>query len=176
MIGLLLGAGAWLKAALSSAFSALARYPWQTACVALLCLSVFLWWRWDVAADDRDTARAQTAEIIKAAEEAERLAIAARAATEKRYKDLANAIDKEHEAALADARDATDSFIAANRVRAKVCPGQAVTTGQGGSAGVPAEVPAGIVVGEADVRVCGDLYTYAVGAHNWAAGLGDASR
>lgn len=176
MMAILLGAFGWLKSALSAAFALVVKYPTIAAIIALVCMSAWLWHGWNGAAEERDIARAQTAEIIKASEEATRLAVAARAETEKRYKDLANATDKEHEAALADARDATDAFIAANRVRAKVCPGQAIAAAQGGSASVPAEVSTGIIVGESDVRACGDLYSYAVGAHNWAAGLGEAAR
>lgn len=85
-------------------------------------------------------------------------------------KDQARAADKEHADALADARDATDRFIDAHRVRpeSRLCPDPATTPT---SPGLPQEVPTGIVVDQADVRACGDLYSYALSAHRWAVGL-----
>lgn len=173
MIGLLLGAGAWLKAAFSSAFSAFARYPWQTACVALLCLSAFLWWRWDVAADDRDTARAQTAEIIKASEEAERLAIADREAREKRSKENADATDKEHKSALADATSAASRYISLHKV-GKCSASQTTPASQDhgaeGSIGSSSEAVM-VAVSEADIHICTENTTRLDAVRDWALSL-----
>ncbi len=83
-------------------------------------------------------------------------------------KAQAAAAEKEHNDALEDAHDATDRFIDSHRVRANsVCP-DARTQAPG--AGVSPEVPTGIVVDHADVRACGDLYSYAVSAYRWANG------
>lgn len=84
-------------------------------------------------------------------------------------KEKARAADKSHVETLADVRDATDRFIAANRVRkagSGYCPAPTAP-----SAGLPEEVPTVIVVDQADVRACGDLYAYALEAHRWALSL-----
>lgn len=170
MTWLLLGLS-WLRSAFSTLLGAVTRWPWQCALVAAVALS---WWQWSgkrEALEERDMARAQIAQIIAASEEAGRLAIAARAATELRYRNLANAIDKEHSAALADARSDTDAFIARNRVsKAAGCPsGTTAASSQGGSASIPAEVPADpVLVGSADVQTCAAVTTYAVDAFKWA--------
>lgn len=39
----LLGIGKWLKEAATALLSLAGRYPWQAACIALLCLSAGLW-------------------------------------------------------------------------------------------------------------------------------------
>ena len=81
----------------------------------------------------------------------------------------ARAADKSHVETLADVRDATARFIAANRVR-KAGSGHCTAT-PAPDTGLPKEVPAYIVMDQADVRACGDLYAYALDAHKWATSL-----
>lgn len=162
-----------VRKAFSTLLGIVTNWPWQTAVVAALALSWWLYHGKQDALDERDAALAQNAQILAASKEAERLAIAAREATERRYRDIANAIDKEHEAALADARDATDAYIVRMRTKATSCPsGSAVAASQGGGAGLPEiTTTSTVLVEESDVRICGDLYTYANAAHDWASGL-----
>ena len=155
----------------------LGRLPWQVW--AALGALAALWWAYHSGYEKRDTeAKAEMAETIaaytQAQAEAERLALAAKAETEARYQALAERTDDEHARTQALAANATDRFIAANRVRS--CPvagSPSATTASADSddPGVPAPVPADIVMGEADVRTCASLYAYAVAAHEWAGGL-----
>lgn len=99
---------------------------------------------------------------------------AQKAAYEARYKDLAHDADEQVERAQSDALAATERYIADHRVRPNQSGVSApvAATDDSGS-GVSESLPAGIVMGEADVRACAALYPYAVEAHNWAVGLSD---
>jgi hypothetical protein len=113
------------------------------------------------------------ARVAAAQVEAERIAQQALAETERKYRMKADEADAHYQAGLADARDATADYIRTHRVRAETprSTGQAVAGAQGGGPGVPEAVPAGVVVDEADVQACANLYAYALAAHDWAAGL-----
>jgi hypothetical protein len=97
---------------------------------------------------------------------------AQKAAYEAKYKEMAHEADEQVERAQADALAATDRYIAAHRVQRNQGGVSApVATASDSGSVVPETVPAGIVMGEADVRACAALYPYAVEAHNWAVSL-----
>jgi len=157
----------------------LGKIPWQ-AWAALTAIAA-LWWAYHSGYQKRDwEAKTEIAELVseytREQAEAERLALAAKAETERRYQDLAERTDDEHARTQAVASDATDRFIADNRVQP--CPvgsasGTALASPDSGDPGVSAPVPADVVMGEAEVRSCAALYAYSVAAHEWAGGLGD---
>lgn len=113
------------------------------------------------------------AKIESAQKEAKANAIAAKAETERKYAQKAMEADREHQTELADARASADAYIRAHRVPAGTCGASsgAVAAGGDSDTGVPASVPANVIVAEADVRACTDLYTYGVKAHDWALSL-----
>lgn len=85
-------------------------------------------------------------------------------------KDLANVSQQAYQSSLTESRSADDEYIDTHRVR----PANAVCaspTPKADSPAVPAPVPTDVVMAEADVRACGDLYTYSVNSHNWAVQL-----
>jgi hypothetical protein len=163
---------------LLTALSFLKRVPWQA--YAAIAAALALWWLYS-AGFDRGLAkgRAELAAAVAAYEDAQeqahRLALAAKAEQEARYRELAGRIDNDHVRNQAAASSATDRFIAANRVQP--CPAGGATGGTPASpddhsAGLPAPLSPGIVLGEADVRACAALYTYAADAHKWAREIG----
>lgn len=124
---------------------------------------------------DNDRLRGQVDAMNRASVEAGRKALTAKLATEAHYKDLANDADKEYAAALVAAHDATAQYIAANRVRqdSSHTSGRTITSADDHGAEVSAPVSTSVIMDQADVRNCGDLYTYAVNAHNWAETIGE---
>jgi len=134
------------------------------------------WWGWSRAADQRDEARETIAELVAASKAAQKLAESQKAAVEARYRELAERASNDHENANLRASDATDRFIAANRVQ---CPADrraaspAITAAEDHGASVPADVPTDtfVVVSESDVRACSAAAAYAVSAFEWAVGL-----
>lgn len=157
----------------------LKRIPWQ-AWAGLALIAAF-WWTYHSGYQRRDALAkseiaAMVAEYTQAQADAGRLAQAAKAATELRYRNLAERIDNDQARNQANARDAANRYITANRVRPQAVDGSSSSTASPASdngAGLPAPVSAGIIVGEADVLACTDLYTYAASANAWAGGLGD---
>jgi len=134
------------------------------------------WWGWSRAADQRDEARETIAELVAASKAAQKLAESQKAAVEARYRELAERASNDHENANLRASDATDRFIAANRVQ---CPADrraaspAITAAEYHGASVPVDVSADtfVSVSESDVRACSAAAAYAVSAYEWAAGL-----
>lgn len=110
----LLGALGWLRKAAGAALDLARRYPLQAACIALLCLSGWLWHGKGKALAERDAARAEIAAMIEAQKVATERAKQARAKTEKLTKDIADATDQ-HAADL----DAISRRALADRMRAK---------------------------------------------------------
>jgi len=155
----------------------LKRIPWQA--YAAIAAAIALWWLYSAGhSNGLAKGRAELAAAVEAYEDAqaesERLHLAAKAEQERRYAELANRSDIDHARNQAAASTATDRFIAANCVQP--CPVGSATSGPVAApddhgAGVSASVPAGIVMGEADVRACAALYAYGVGAHDWAKAL-----
>lgn len=161
-----------LKRAAQSLFALVTRYPMQAALIVALVAAGWFWHGKGVALKERDAALTQNAQILAASKEAERLAVAAREATETRYRNLANAIDKEHASKLADAGTRTDAYIRLHQVRG-CSPGKAIASAQGNNPGIPSEVPAGSLVAltDSDVQACAGAVTYAMDARNWALSL-----
>ena len=156
----------------------LKRIPWQA--YAAIAAAIALWWLYSAGhSNGLAKGRAELAAAVEAYEDAqaesERLHLAAKAEQERRYAELAERADNDHDRNQAAASTATDRFIAANRVRdcrpvAGATSG-AVAAPDDHDTGVSESLPAGIVLGEVDVRACAALYTYAVSAHDWAKGL-----
>lgn len=137
----------------------LLRFWWA---IPLLVL-VALWWRADSLRagykQQRDVVRQEYAAFRKEITDRTTAALA-------KEKEQARAADVSHEKELADARSATDRYIDAHRVQpARSCNSAPAATAD---PGVPQEVPALVVMDQADVRACGDIYTYAVEAYRWA--------
>lgn len=119
--------------------------------------------------------------IMAAVSEADALAQAAREDQERNSADNAKRSDASHDQDLERAADAARRFAAANRIATggvRPAPDrsesiEAPATAPGGSAGFPAEVPADplVAITSADLQTCTAAVTFAVAAHNWAAGL-----
>ena len=176
----LLGALGWLRKAASAFFALLTRYPLQAALVASLCLAGWLWWGKGKTIDQRDEAvagrRADRAAYTAAQAEAQRLALAAKAATEARYKANAERVQNAYEAKSADVRSAAARFIDANRLRpggVGGSPRQAASAADHSNPGVPVDVSTAalVAVSDVDVQRCSDTAAYAVAAREWALGL-----
>lgn len=143
----------------------LLRGHWKLiAALALFLIPVAGWWRSDSLRagykTERDAARQEYAAFRKEITDRATAALT-------KEKAQARAADKSHTKELADARSATDRYIAAHRMRpAGSCHSPAPAAP---SAGLPQEVPTDpVMVGSSDVRACGDLYAYALAAHQWA--------
>lgn len=91
------------------------------------------------------------------------------------YRAKAQDADHAHALELADARTATDRYIAAHRVRSQVAGSASGTTSTAAArdgSGVPARVPSnGVMVAESDVHACTEAVIYANKAHDWALSL-----
>lgn len=161
---------AWtaIKNGAGAAFGWMSRYPWQFAVIALCAASVWLW-------HGRSVARSELAQHIAAEKAATGAQKRVNDAATTYYKDAANVADTHHDEMVADAFDATARYVQSHRVQAdRAC--KAPAPAASGSPGVPPPVPTGIIVGEADVHACADLYAYSVSARAWALSLGDVPK
>lgn len=149
----------WAK----SAWALLSRYPWQGALILALC-----WGAWERHTAHKWEARAVACQT--ASDTARKAQEALRAQERARYQEQARHADEQHSQAITAARDATDRYIAAHRVRPARHISPAEPVSEAGPASVPESVPAEaiVAVSEQDVRTCGDLYAYALNAHEWA--------
>ena len=179
----LLGIGKWLKEALGAAWQATCKYPLQVALIASLCLAGWLWRGKRDALDERDAARAETAQVITAGQQALAAQIKLHDETKAAYAAAAKDADNEYTKDLAAANGAADRYAAANRVRSKTCVGRAIETSgpaENSDPGVFESAPAEALVAitRADFDKCTALYPYANGAYKWGvvlreAGLGE---
>jgi len=160
-----------------TALGFLRRVPWQLWAAIGVAL---LLWRvyeagYDSAQDKCDVRMAAYVASVEAAQvKAGEAQQAVNDAAQARYQELAERSDNEHARNLEAARSDVARYIAAHRLRPAPDSGEssrADSTPASDGAAVPEGLPAGVVVGEADLLACTDLYTYAVGAHDWAAGL-----
>lgn len=140
--------------------------PWLKYAVPLALLAALSLWVWRID-NLRAHYKARLGEVTQeyAIFRAKIIDLTATELT--RQKEIAHASDIKHDQEMADQRAATDRYIAAHRLR----PSPSVHTGpaaKDGSASVPPEVSSDIIMDQADVRACGDLYTYALDAHDWA--------
>jgi hypothetical protein len=157
-------------------FSVLTSKIFGALSLALLLLLAVKWVEashWHKLADQRAST---IAEVRSAQATAQAKAQAAHDAQEQRYKDLANAADKDHASALADAGAATDRYAATHRMQPAnaACPARATPApAQDRDTDVPASVPASgfVVISEPDLQACTGATVYAVEAHNHEMGL-----
>lgn len=91
----------------------------------------------------------------------------------KEYQEKADHAEQEHKQALNDVRTATSRYIAANRVQPPRHISAPAAVDQAGDTAEPSPVPSGVVVDQADVQACGDLYAYAVNAHDYLMSIGN---
>jgi hypothetical protein len=158
--------GGWLRKAATALFGLIARWPWQTALIASLCLS--LWFL-----HGRQDARHELAEVIAAQKAAAGAQKRVNDAAQAHYERKANEADTRHDALVADVRTDTDRFIANRRVRPQDRTCQAPASPSSDDPGVHDEVSANpvVAVSEPDVRACADAAAYAVSAYQWAQSL-----
>ncbi len=188
----ILGALGAVRKALSALWALAVKYPALAACIALACLSAWLWMGWNKTEDQRDFARTLAAEeranhvqtianYREAQTRARAFAVAQKQAEEARHKANAERIDRDHENQLADARSDVDRYIAGHRVR----PQGGATAAQGG--GGPAFAAAGdrsasgsersgetafmVAVAEADIGICTANTLRLEAVRDWALGL-----
>ena len=148
-----------LLSGLTALWGLIRHHPKEAAIIALLALSAWQYRGKRAAFTERDAARAQTAQVITAGEQAQANQIALNKAAEAKSAAIAKETDDEHEKQLAIANDRTDSFIRANRVRPHGGSGASKTgasaespVAQGGDGqGLPPEL---VAVPAADVRIC----------------------
>lgn len=160
-------AGGWLKNAISALFGFIREYPWQFACIALCCLS--LWFL-----HGRSSARDELADRIAAEKAATGAQRRVNDAAQVHYEGKADEADKGHAVLAASAHTASDVYIASHRVRADCAAGQAPAATIGDHSAVPAK-PASetvvVAVADTDVRICAADYAYARSAYEWAQSL-----
>jgi hypothetical protein len=171
-----------VRKAAVAAFGVFARYPWQTACIALLLASAWLWHGWDKAdarlksceigrvADRKAYTDAQATALVKAK--------AAKAATEKKYSDLAERTDADAQKAHDSAMAAAERYIAAHRLPAHPASqagGPATPAedhgAQGGDGSGAAPVVDEIGVSADDIRICTGNTSRLEAVRTWAVGL-----
>lgn len=176
----LLNALGWAKTALSALAGLVRAYPLQAACIALLCLSGWLWMGKRDALEERDEARAELiaqAKAYKAAQvEAERKAMAERAINAQLTKELAHATNER----AASLDDSTRRALADYRMRAKIpaCPSSgtdqaSLHRGASGDLGTSADDQL-VAVTAADLEAFRNYAVRASVCQEWARGLIDA--
>jgi len=160
-----------------TALGFLKRAPWQLW--AAVGVALLLWRVYEAGYDSAqgkcDVRMAAYVASVEAAQvKAGEAQQAVNDAAQARYQELAERSDNEHARNLEAARSDVARYIATHRLRPasdSSASGEADSAADDNGAGISTPVPAGIVVGEADLLACTDLYTYAVSAHDWATGL-----
>jgi hypothetical protein len=145
------------------------------AAVAVFGLIVASWHYRNAYHAEKALRRADRALYVQAQAEAARIAQEALRHQEHIYVTKAQEIEHEYVVKIANARSATDRYIAAHRVRGQTVAGvasPAIIITESGNPGLPQDLPAdAIMVSERDVQACTEASIYAVSAHDWAAGL-----
>lgn len=162
----------WAKSALSRLLGAFKANPLLVCCIALACLSAWLWhgkaeYREQLASEIKSH-KADIAQWQATSKAAQAVADKARADAKDASNDAQNLHDK-----LADATDGLERYIADHRVQPRQCPAVAAKAGPGEAASVPA-IPAtspGVEVSAATVRACDSAWVYAQSAFQWAQDL-----
>lgn len=170
--------------AFAIALSFLKRIPWQAW--AGIAAALALWWLYSAGFDNglakgRAELAAYQEDVTAAQAEAERLALAAKAEQEARYRELAERTDENAAIAQQAALSAADAFIRNNRVRCPAVggvPSGTIASAGGDSAGradrsdSPAELAGELVaVPASDVRICTINTARLIAAQEWANGL-----
>lgn len=180
MILWLLGAAKWAREAAGACFGLVRAYPLHCALIVALCLSGWLYRGKQSALAERDAARDETAQVIKAGQQALAAQIKLHDETKAAYAAAAKDADNEYTKDLAAANGAADRYAAANRVRGKACVGRASETSSPAensdpviSESAPAETEL-VAITRADFDKCTALYPYANGAYKWGVVLREA--
>ena len=144
--------------------------------IALLLALLAVWHYRGAYHAEKELRQADRGAYAAAQEQAALLAQAALKEAEAKYAEHAREQDHEYQVALADARSATDRFIAFHRVRSQAAQGTAggaAAASKGGDPGVPSGVSTSsfVAVSDGDVQACTDAVIYAAQAHEWAMGL-----
>lgn len=138
-----------------------------------LCLLLALWGAWE--RHGRHKAE-DSAERCQAASKAAKQAQEALRKTERQeYERKADAADMEYKAALADARTATNAYVARNRVRPSGGVSTAQPVSEAGNPGLREEVPASpdVVVSAVDVQGYAECAVYALKARDFILSVGE---
>ena len=136
---------------------------------ALLGLFAASWHYRSAYHAERALRQADRAAYGQAQAEAALIAKRALDATEARYRSKANDADREHQTRLVDARSATDAYLGRMRTKAASCPSSgAIASASGASASVSANVPAELVMAEADVRSAAEWQAFGSQCRAWA--------
>jgi hypothetical protein len=147
------------------------------AAVAVFGLIVASWHYRSAYHAERALRRADRAAYTQAQAEATRIAYDALRAAETRSQIKAKEADHEHALALADARSATDRYIAAHRVRGQAVAGvasPAIASAESGGAqnsDRSSSAPDMVAVTAGDIQVCTINTTRLEAAREWALGL-----
>ena len=156
--------------ALTALWGVASRHPWQAALIVAVLAAG---WQWRGKQQALDAlAKCQTESAAKdAASKANAAAqLAQKRAWEAKSTALAKDADNAYTQGMADARTATDRYIAANRMRPQASRISAPrASGEGKDTGVPESLPAdpGLVgVSESDLQACAGAVTYGIAAHN----------
>jgi len=161
---LLTGLGA-IRKGLAAVFGVIVAYPWQAACIALLCLSAWCWHGWDGAKADVATCEAaRKADTAKWNAEVA-AAKAATAAAKQKGKEVSSDTETYHTRLVADTGRKRD-YVAAHSVPA-TRPAAPASAGSSDDPPVHAEGPAvpAVEVPASVIDTCDADYTYAQSAY-----------
>ena len=179
----LLGISAWIKKGAYALLCGIKRYPLHAALIASLCISGWLWRGKQSALAERDAARDETAQVIKAGQQA--LAAQKKEYDDARAKGAAIKKDQDNDNKTdRAAASAAGNVYAANNGLRKVCRSGAVQTSasaENSDPGISQVAPTEtelVAITRADFDKCTALYPYANGAYKWGvvlreAGLGE---
>ena len=164
--GRLRSAGAWLST-----------HPLVAICCAMALLCLLSWHEWSVKARQVARLTAEIARFHDAQAQAADIAQEALHHQEAVYLQKAKETDDAYQAQLADARTATDRYIAAHRVRADSAggPGPAPATAEGQSAqsgNRSGASPDMVAVTAPDIEVCTVNTKRLEAVREWAVSLG----
>jgi hypothetical protein len=143
--------------------------PSQLAIAALCILSAFLWWHGGRIEKQRDEARMEVIGLKTESKKAHDDQVALNNAREAQYQEQAHETDANYQAELADARSATDRYIATHRMRGGTSGGSGNSAAQASDTGVsPSLSTDSVLVSQSDVQACAGATAYALTAHNKA--------
>jgi hypothetical protein len=155
---------AGVRKAIAGLFALIARYPWQSVCIALLLASGWLWHGWDGALADLKTCTdgRKADQVQRNAQVA--AAKAATAAAKQKGKDASDDAETYHAQLQADGGKLRD-YIVAHRVPA-ARPATPASPGSRIYPAVPSDTPAvpAVAVPASVINTCEADYTYAAGA------------
>lgn len=168
-----------LLSGLTALWGLIRHHPKEAAIIALLALSAWQYRGKRAAFTERDAARAQTAQVITAGQQALAAQIKLHDETKAAYAAKAKEANDDYAKDIAAANTAGDKYAAANRVRGKACVGRASQTSASAEVADPGvlEVTATealVAITRADFDKCTALYPYANGAYKWGVALREA--